>query len=129
MSNAPKWKELEDGIMEMKERFAKKVLWENNDSLENFNARQFTIDERYDYLIIYCYRNHTGDDKKIVTAIVEKNKSTEINYSDFIDGRSRAWSRQIEITNGVNINIGNATIEGSISNNTLIPYKILGCRY
>lgn len=114
----------------LKERMEKKILWENTNSLNSFDMQNITLSSgEYDYLIIYVYRNYAGNNKKSISAIVEKNKSVEINYCDYFDGRTRAWSRLIEISNNINVNIGNATIEGSTTNNTLVPYKIVGCKY
>lgn len=121
---------MEEGIEEVKKIATKKVLWENISSLTTFNAQNITLSSgEYDYLIIYAYRNYAGSAKKSLSVVVERNKSIEINYCDYFDGRTRAWSRLIEIGDGVNISIGNATIEGSTSNNVLIPYKIIGCKY
>ena len=114
----------------LNEKTEKKVLWENTKNLNSFSTQSIVLSSNdYDYLIIYVYRNYTGNSKKSMSVMVEKNKSVEINYCDYFDGRTRAWSRLIEISNNINVSIGDSTIEGSISNNTLVPYKIIGCKY
>lgn len=114
----------------LKERIEKNTLWENTNSLESFNGQNITLSSsNYDYLIVYAYRNYAGSTKKSISCIVEKNKAVELIYFDLFNGEIRAWSRQIEVNSDVHISIGKATINGSESNNVLVPYKIIGCKY
>jgi microcystin-dependent protein len=113
----------------LNERTSKKILWENTTNLNTFDAQEITLNSSdYDYLIIYAYRNHTGD-KKTVSCIVEKDKMCELIYFDiFGDDGVRAWRRTLEITND-KVKFEEASINGNANNNVLVPYKIIGCKY
>lgn len=116
-------------ILELKEKATKKVLWEKDSSVNTFTGQTITLSsDDYDYLIIFSHRTPASHTQTIGT-LVEKNQTTEIQYGDYFVEYPRAWSRKVDITDGTNVKFYDATINGSVNNGALIPYKILGCKY
>ncbi len=114
----------------IKERIEKKTLWQNTNSLDSFNSQTITLSSNtYDYVIVYCYRNHgyQASPNRTTSIIVEKGKTGELIHCDFTS-ECRNWNRQITI-NGSTANITDATINGTVNNTVLVPYKIIGCKY
>lgn len=108
-------------------RFLKKVLWENDSS--NFGAQTIELNsDDYDYVIIYAYRNASGDKVRTVSIVIEKGKSAELVYSDYFGNAVRAWTRKAEVNNNA-VAFTDGTINGSVTNTCLVPYKIVGCKY
>lgn len=115
-------------LKEIKEKATKKVLWENDNIIVDFAGQTITLSsDDYDYLMIFYYRNPSN---RVETkgAIVEKNKTTELQYFDFFSNNVRAWSRTAQVNKSTVI-FSDSTINGGIQNHTLIPYKIIGCKY
>ena len=112
--------------------FNKKVLWTNSMASTKFKSQTITLSSSdYDYLIIFVYRNYDQSQSRTLWTIVEKNKFTEIHYSDYM-GEIRSWNREVEVSSNNKVKFGTATINGVTSDTndgTLIPYKIIGCKY
>lgn len=107
-----------------------KTLWENTNTNPNsFASQEITLNSNnYDYVIIYAYRNASGDTVRTVSAVVEKGKSGDLIYSDYLGGNTRAWMRKVSI-NDAKVEFEDCTINGSTNNQCLVPYKIVGCNY
>lgn len=118
----------EEAIEEVKVKAYKEILWENTTNLNTFSPQEITLNSSdYDYLIIYAYRNHSATNK-MVSCIVEKNKIADIIYSDYFGGTQRSWQREVTV-NEDKVNFGECAINGGENNTTLVPYKIMGCKY
>lgn len=115
----------------LNEKASKKVLWENTANLNTFEPQEVTLNSSdYDYLIIYTYRNHSGN-LKSVSCIVEKGKMGDLTYFDYFGNEQRSWRREFSIDENDNTKITfyEASINNGINNNVLVPYKIIGCKY
>lgn len=115
----------------LNEKASKKVLWENTANLNTFEPQEITLNSRdYDCLIIYTYRNHSGN-LKSVSCIVEKGKMGDITYFDYFGNEQRSWRREflIDENDTTKITFYEASINNGINNNVLVPYKIMGCKY
>ena len=113
-------------------KISKNILWENNNVTSEFPAQTITLKSSdYDYVIIYAYRNYLnegGGDKRTITCLIEKNSGGEITFSDYL-GQVRAWNRRCMISNDTKVAFYDSCINENVNNITLIPYKILGCKY
>lgn len=115
-------------LKEIKEKATKKVLWENDNIIVDFAGQTITLSsDDYDYLMIFYCRN-SSNRVETKCAIVEKNKTTELQYSDFFSNNVRAWNRKAQVNKSTVI-FSDSTINGGIQNYTLVPYKIIGCKY
>ena len=111
-----------------------KILWENSMNSITFEEQTIELSTAdYDYLVIFSYRNADLNLDRTLTTIVEKNKFTDIFYTDrYYQNRNRTWTRQLEIKNETSIKFYDAYIDGETleyNNNILVPYKIIGFKY
>ena len=111
-----------------------KILWENSMNSITFEEQTIELSTAdYDYLVIFSYRNANLNLDRTLTTIVEKNKFTDIFYTDrYYQNRNRTWTRQLEIKNETSIKFYDAYIDGETleyNNNILVPYKIIGFKY
>lgn len=126
--SAENLRKMENNIEEAIEKAYKSVLWENTTNLNSFSSQEVTLESSdYDYLIIHAYRNHSQNDKT-VSCVVEKNKIADIIYCDYFGGTQRSWQREVTV-NENKVNFGGCFMDGSSSDDLLIPYKIIGCKY
>lgn len=109
-------------------KFTKVKLWENSSPTNDFSSQTITLSSsNYDYLMIY-YARTPSTRNEVYCAIVEKNKETELTYSDYLN-ETRSWSRSVTISNNTSVVFGNCTINGNTNNVGLVPQKIIGCKY
>lgn len=116
-------------ILELKERCLKNILWTNPSVASNFGAQTIKLSSSdYNYLMIFYYRSPSTRTESMC-CIVEKNADTELQYNDFFESYTRVWNRSVKITNGTDVTFGDNRINGGTNNLTLVPYKIIGCKY
>ena len=115
---------------DVQEKTSQKELWTNPSPTSAFASKTITLNESdFDYLIIFLYRNTSiSIDTETMSTLVEKNKRTYAIFADYIESSPRIWNRLITVNNN-KVTFAEATINGSTNNNTLVPYKILGCKY
>lgn len=102
------------------------VLWTNPNPTASFGSQNVSVNlNDYKYVEIY-YTRYEG-----VTEFCDKvnyNNAevfSQLFYCDYDNGSVRAWDRNVRLdSNGVYFNT--ATINGSVDNKALIPFKICG---
>lgn len=113
----------------LNEKFSKSTLWENSSPTSAFTAQTITLSSSdYDYIMLY-YARTPASRNEAFCIVLEKNKDTELLYSDFFNSEVRAWSRSAIIRNGTSVTFGECLINGSANNSGLVPQKIIGCKY
>lgn len=123
-TNAPSQRVVTEAFESLKENL--EVLWENTNVETDFGAKTITLNSNnYDYSLVLAYRNQGVDDRTI-SIIIEKNKSADLEYTDYFDNTVRNWNRQISITNDTTVTFTATTINGAETLNALKPYLILG---
>lgn len=109
-------------------KFTKVKLWENSSPTSDFSGQTITLSSsNYDYLMIY-YARTPATRNEVFCNILEKNKETELLYSDFLN-EVRTWNRSAVIRNGTSVTFGECLINGGTNNAGLVPQKIMGCKY
>lgn len=101
-------------------------LWTNQYPTNDFSAQTIQLSLSGYKVITFFYTRWSGD-KILSTTICFENltTNTELNYSDYDSGNVRSWNRNVTIKT-TEVQFENNTINGSVANSGLIPYKIIG---
>lgn len=101
-------------------------LWTNQYPVSDFGTQTIPLSLSGYKVISIFYTRWAGSKTLSTTIYFEDLKTyTELNYSDYDSGTVRSWNRNATIeTTGIYFE--NNTINGSVSNGGLIPYKIIG---
>lgn len=102
------------------------TLWTNPNPSSSFSAQTINLNLT-DYKFIEIYYIRYSEENIFCNRVPFENTEiyTQLNYCDYDSGSVRAWIRNVRLRT-TDIYFNTASINGSVDNNALVPYKIIG---